>query len=125
MNLVEPCGVGARCVAEIRLKRPARRNKARDNAPRAGFPALGWLLRRRGRLLRRRACHDTDATWRAGRSGRCEVPPNVGGLAYGGAVEKIAATVLAPGGEPPGDPTLSPGGTHPPGPPLGEASPPE
>src|SRR5215510_1885365 len=33
-----------------------------------------------------------------------EIPPNVGGLPYGGAVEETAAAALAPGGQPPGDP---------------------
>src|SRR6185437_15021240 len=85
--------------------------RARDNDPRAAFPAMGWLLRRRGRLLRRRACHDTDATWRAGRSGRCEVLPNVGGVPYGGAVDKIATatdTLPAEPEEAPRGPALSP-----------------
>src|ERR1700730_1727162 len=86
--------------------------RARDDDPRAVFPAMGWLLRRLGRLLRRRACHITDATWRAGRSGRCEVPPNVGGLPYGGAVDNA---VLAGGTTPQDPPDL--GGTHPPEPP--------
>src|SRR5712671_564390 len=40
-----------------------------------------------------------------------EIPPNVGGVPYGGAVDKA---VLAPGGRPPGDPPL--GGTDPPEP---------
>jgi ABC-2 type transport system ATP-binding protein len=49
-------------------------------------------------LLRRRACHDTDATCRADPTVRraAEIVPNVGGVPYGSAVE----TVLASGGSP-------------------------
>ena len=48
-------------------------------------------------------------------SGSAEIPPNVGALPYGGAVEERAAA-QARGDDPPEPPAT--GGTHPPGPPL-------
>src|ERR671924_313025 len=55
-------------------------------------------------MLRARLTHRADAR-------SAEIPPNVGGLAYGGAVEEIAAavdTLPADPDEPPRGPALSP-----------------
>src|SRR5271157_4972172 len=93
----------SRCTSRRRRDVHRDAERARDDDPMTALAVLGWLVRRRGRFLRCRACHITDAMCTTGRSGRCEtgaggsgvaeIPPNVGALPYGGAVDESAAVV--------------------------------
>src|SRR5579859_8030912 len=65
--------------------------RAREDDPRTGVAALRMLL-----LLRRDACHGTDAMWCA------DIPPNVGAVPYGSRVEEMV--VLARVEDPPETP---------------------